>query len=134
MLGTYTNTILSNLFVNGDFQLPLYGGDALALVSSSTTDYAPNSSTLTALGFTGWGFSHVGTTAYSAYIQNGTGGTFYLTNYPNSVNQCLVINLPTGTNGSMKCYSATYTGYTAGVYNLSFWESKHNQTPVKDLD
>ena len=121
MLGTYTNTILSNLFVNGDFQLPLYGGDALALVSSSTTDYAPNSSTLIALGFTGWGFSHVGTTAYSAYIQNGTGGTFYLTNYPNSVTQCLVINLPTGTNGSMKCYSATYTGYTAGVYNLSFW-------------
>ena len=122
LLGQYTNTEITNQIVNSWFQLPLITGTNVAyyLVSSSTTDYAPNSSTLTALGFTGWGFQHSGTQQYSAAIQSGTGGTYFLTGYPYSYNQCLVLAI-NGAGSSVKLYSATYTGYGAGVYNLGFW-------------
>ena len=122
LLGQYTNQEIANKLINPWFQLPLVTGTNIAyyLVSSSTTDYAPNSSTLTALGFTGWGFQHSGTQQYSAAIQSGTGGTYYLTNYPFSYNQCLVLAI-NGAGSSVKLYSETYTGYGAGVYNLGFW-------------
>jgi hypothetical protein len=121
-LGSYTDTVISNLLVNGDFQLPLYvsGTNPIVLVSSSSTTYLANDTFLTAKGFTGWGFKPVPGFTYSAYIQYGTGGTYYLTNFPNSVNQCLILAISGNGNG-MKTFSATYTGYTAGVYNLNFW-------------
>ena len=80
---TYSNTPSSSsvTITNPNFQLPSSGGglSTTTFFSGSSTTYAPNSATLTALGFTGWGISG---TSYTIGIQSGTGGIYYTTYYP----------------------------------------------------
>jgi hypothetical protein len=111
---TFSNISSSITLTNPAFQLPLKsaGSNFTALVSSSSTTYAPNATFLTAQGFTGWGFSG---TSYTAGIQEGGSGTFYMTYYPIG-NQALIL-APNGSNMNMK--SQNYT-LAKGEYVFSF--------------
>ena len=111
---TFSNVSSSITLTNPAFQLPLKsaGSNFTALVSSSSTTYAPNATFLTAQGFTGWGFSG---TSYTAGIQEGVFGTYFMTYYPIG-NQCLIL-ASNGNNMNMK--SENYT-LAKGEYVFSF--------------